>query len=143
MPRNAMGFKQNPEKPEPPVDLDDMNFCRITTKRGTEMGWYYRDLSRGKRKGYKEVYVTVLGWDEETETVVWRWRKRVASPKAFNFTPRFPYSAPSEYQSNVMKLAVSGRNKRVRDKNMQVCNEEYGIYYCKKYNDWLRIDGDE
>lgn len=138
-----MGFKQCTDKPEPPVELDDKNFCRIMTKRGTEMGWYFRDLSRGKRKGYKEVYVTVIGWDEENERSVWRWRKRVASPKAFQFTPRFPYRAPTNEQSDIMKLALSGRSKRVRDRSMQTCNDEYGIYYCKEYNDWLRIDGDE
>lgn len=120
----------------PPVELDDKNYCHVLTKKGLEAGWYHRDLTRGKRKGWKEIYVCLLGTDEY-ENTVYRWRRRICKPSSFKLTPRFPTR-----MNTTMKLALHGKNKRTKEKNMKIVNEEMGLFYCNKYNDWKRIDGD-
>jgi len=102
---------------DPPLDLDDDMYCQISTRRGVESGWYFRDLTRGKRKGWKEVYVLVLGTDD-SGSGVWRWRKRIVNPGNFKFQPRFPIR-PS-----------------------RIVREEQGLYWCHDFNTWKRIDGD-
>jgi hypothetical protein len=121
---------------DPPVELSDSNYCKITTKNGNESAWYYRDLTRGKRKGWKECYTIVLGTDE-FGMEIWRWRKRVCKPSDFYFSPRFPVRPTRE-----MKLALTGRNKRVREKNMKIVNEDQGYFYDTSYRHWRKNVGE-
>jgi hypothetical protein len=121
---------------DPPLDLDDDMYCQISTRRGVESGWYFRDLTRGKRKGWKEVYVLVLGTDD-SGSGVWRWRKRIVNPGNFKFQPRFPIRPSRE-----MQLARQSKTENRRNKFATIVREEQGLYWCHDFNTWKRIDGD-
>jgi hypothetical protein len=121
----------------PPVDLDDMNYCQIATKKGVESGWYVRDLVKGKRKGWKQVYVVALGTTDEGMEI-WRWRKRICNPKSFRYQPRFPLPTTVE----MTRARMANTDKR-RERLMSVVRDEQGLYWCNKFNTWKRVDGDD
>lgn len=122
---------------EPPIDLCDSQYCQIVTRKGVESGWYVRDLVKGKKKGWKEVYVLVLGVDEY-DNEMWRWRKRICKPSNFNFQPRFPVRPSRE-----MQLARQSKTERQRDRFKKMVRDEQGLYWDAHYNTWKRVDGDE
>ncbi|MBT5188180.1 MAG: hypothetical protein HOM01_15335 [Kordiimonadaceae bacterium] len=121
---------------EPPVDLSDDYYCQIQTKQGVESGWYYRDLKKGKRKGWKVVFVLALGTTDEGHGIL-RWRKREVSPKCFRFQPRFPLRPTKE-----MRLARQSKTEKKRDKFATIVREEQGLYWCPDFNTWKRVDGE-
>jgi len=131
-----MNIKLLEDMSEPPVELSDKYYCKISTNQGIEQGWWFRDLVKGKRKGWKVVYVSTLGTTEDGEGIL-RWRKRIVNPRSFVFIPRFPIRASRE-----MQLARCAKTERQRDKWMTVVREEQGLYWCPDFNTWKRIDGD-
>jgi hypothetical protein len=121
---------------DPPVELEDGNYCNITSGKGRESGWYLRDISRGKRKGWKEVWVIRLGSDE-FNSEIWRWRKRIVSPQNFKFAPRFPIQSTEE-----MRMAVQSKDKRTRARYSKIVLDTMGIVYSKEYGGWKKVSGD-